>query len=295
MLALSQGEEWRDSELKKILNAYSETPSQPNQQDRQQQDLMEDDVGEARQTLEESSFIKRIVVEAEKAMQSLKEDLAESLVLGYPGERYYIPRSCLERLVGRPTIKLCLPEASDELLDFIASNALKIFAILVYSCCLPTGVDLKSTLQTFKDMHFVDAKLPFSRRNEQCNCHEDEVSCRHKMTSSILGKLGTHCWDLFYTNQWKFLGLEFEADVFDYTLDEQCILPIQVDEGYNEGFFDEVKEGELNQDNVRGFRQVSLAFSKPSIFANGLIYSVLSLVASQSRWLRCQSKESTTA
>lgn len=197
--------------------------------------------------------------DAEEARQNLIDDLAEGLVAGYPDERYYVPRSCLQERVTRATIKRCLPDAEDELLDFVSSSALKIFAILLYSGCLPRRINLESALQTCKDRGLTDIELPLPRHTEQCTCIRDQALCRHRVARDILGERSIHGWQQFYTNQWQFLGLEFETGKFDYVLDEQLILPIELREGHGEGSFGEVKEGELNQDHARSSERVSQA------------------------------------
>jgi hypothetical protein len=195
--------------------------------------------------------------DADEARQILIDDLAEGLVAGYPERRSYVPRSCLQERVTRATIKRCLPEAEKELLNFVSSSAQKIFAILLYSGCLPRGVDLKAALQTCKDKRLTDAELPFPRKNERCICIEDQACCRHEVARDILKKWRTHSWEQFYTNQWQFLGLEFKSDIFDYVLHEQSILPIELRGGHGEGSFGDVREGELNQSHARRSERVS--------------------------------------
>lgn len=195
--------------------------------------------------------------EADKARQTLRNDLAEGLVAGYPEGRDYVPQSCFQKRVTRVTIKQCLPDAQDELLDFILGSAPKIFAILLYINGLPIETTLRSAMQMCKDRCLIDAKLPLPRRSERCGCGVNRASCRHGIARDTLGKWTAHCWEQFYTNQWMFLGLEFVSDVFDYTLDEHSILPIELRDGHGEGSFGEVREGELNQDHAREFERVS--------------------------------------
>lgn len=190
-----------------------------------------------------------------QARHELCDSLAACLVAGYPEESFYVPRSCLEERITRATIRRCLPDAPDELRDFIWSRAPKLFAILLYS----NYNNLESALQTFKDRRLTDRKLPFPRRTERCACTENQAFCRHKVARETLGKWSIRAWDVFYTSQWQFLALEFETGKFDYVLDEQSILPIQLLAGHGEGSFGEVREGELNEDHARDSARVSQA------------------------------------
>jgi hypothetical protein len=195
--------------------------------------------------------------DADEARQILNYDLGDGLVTGYPEQRPYVPRSCLQERVTRATIERCIPDAEKELLDFVSSSAQKIFAILLYSGCLPREVDLKAALQTCRDRRLTDAELPFPRHNERCMCIEDRALCRHEVAKDTLREWKASGWDKFYTNQWKFLGLEFETGIFDYVLHEQCILPIELRDGHGEGSFGDVREGELNQGHARKSERVS--------------------------------------
>lgn len=205
---------------------------------------------------------------------TLKIDLAQGLTAGYPESRYYIPRSYFQERVTRATIQRCLPGIRDELLDFASRSAPKIFAILLYSSCLPS---LESALQKFKDRHFTDAELPLPRHTERCVCSENRAICRHDVARDVLNNL--YGWEQFYTHQWIFLALEFETGVFDYVLDEQCILPIKLCDGHNEGSFGEVREGELNQDHARRSERVSQVVVGTSIIADQTTSRAANLVA----------------
>jgi hypothetical protein len=213
-------------------------------------------------------------IDASKARDELCECLAACLVAGYPEESFYVPRSCLEERITRATIKRCLPDAQDELLDFIWSRAPKLFAILLNS----NYNNLQSALQTFKDRRLTDKKLPFPRRTERCACTESQASCRHKVAWATLGKWSLRAWDHFYTFQWQFIALEFETDKFDYVLDEQSILPIQLLAGHGEGSFGEVREGELNGDHARESARVSQTVDGILIAADLITHSAANLV-----------------
>jgi hypothetical protein len=219
-----------------------------------------------------------VTADAKEARDDLLEKLTEGLLCGYPESRYYVPRSCLQEQVTQATIKRCLPDAQDELLDFTLSSARKIFAILLYAPCLPRKIKLESVLQTCKDRRITDEILPLREQTEQCTCTEDRVFCRHAVARDTLKGWSKDGWVQFYSNQWKFLALEFEANKFDYVLDEQSILPIKLCDGYSEGSFGEVRAGELNQDHIRSSERVSLSLSGRLIIANLVIYRTASLV-----------------
>lgn len=198
--------------------------------------------------------------DADEARERLKLDLTNGLIHGYPEKRQYVPRSWLQKHVTRATITRCLPSARRELIDFILVAAPKIFAILLYSDCLPKipqKISLESALQTCKDKRLTDAELPFPSRTEPC-CSEERTICRHRVAKDVLGNWNDHYWERFCTAQWMFLALEFVTGTFEYILDERGILPIKLCDGYNEGFFGEVREGLLNQDHARTSEQVSL-------------------------------------
>jgi hypothetical protein len=216
--------------------------------------------------------------DADEARQKLLDDLAEGLVTGYPEQRSYVPKSCLQERVTRATIKRCLPEAEEELLDFVLSSAQKIFAILLYSDCLPRGVDLEAVLQTCKDRHLTDAELPFPRKDERCDCIEDRALCRHKVARDILREWRAYGWEKFYNYQWQFLGHVFEDGVFDYVLHEKSILPIKLRDGYGEGSFGDVREGELNQSHARRSERVSREVGGTLNIADCMTYRALNLV-----------------
>jgi hypothetical protein len=223
-----------------------------------------------------------VPIDAVQAREELCDSLAACLVAGYPEKQFYVPRSYLEERITRATIKRCLPDAQDELLDFIWSRAPKLFAILLYS----SYNNLESALQTFKDRHLTDKELPFPRETEQCTCMGKQARCKHKKARETLGKWSKRGWDHFYTFQWQFLALEFETGKFDYVLDEQIILPIQLRVGHGEGSFGEVREGELNEDHARGSERVSQAVGEILIAADSVIHSAANLVISRSNCSR---------
>lgn len=97
-------------------------------------------------------------------------------------------------------------------------------------------------------------------------------------TESSCLDLGDSGWEHFYTDQWKFLAPEFETGKFDYVLDEQSILPIQLRDGHGEGSFGDVREGELNLDHARESERVSQAVGMTLIAADRLIHSAANLV-----------------
>jgi hypothetical protein len=216
--------------------------------------------------------------DADEARQNLKEDLAEGLAAGYPEQRSYVPRSCLQERVTRATIKRCLPGAKEELLNFVSNSAQQIFAILLYSGCLPGGVDLKAALQTCKDRRLTDAELPFPRKDERCDCIEDRAFCRHEVARDTLKEWRVYGWEQFYNNQWQFLGHVFEDGVFDYVLHEKSILPIKLCDGHGEGSFGDVREGELNQSHARRFERVSREVGGTLNIADCMIHRALNLV-----------------
>jgi hypothetical protein len=221
--------------------------------------------------------------DAEEAARELSNRLAECLVAGYPEKRSYVPRSSFEGLITRATIKRCLPGAHGELLDFIWSSAPKLFAILLYSDCLPRDLNLESALQTFRNGHVTDDHLPLPRHTEQCACSKPQASCQHKVARETLEKWSKRGWEHFYTDQWHFLAPEFETGDLDYVLDEQSILPIQLRDGHGEGSFGDVREGELNREHARDSERVSQVVSETSIAANSVIRSAANLATWRSK------------
>jgi hypothetical protein len=222
-------------------------------------------------------------VDAGHAREELCDNLAECLVAGYPEKRFYVPRNCFEKLITRATIKRCLPGAQDELLNFIWSSAPKLFAILLYSKCLPRDIDLVSALQTFRNGHVTDDHLPLPRHTEQCACLRNQAFCQHKVARKTLEKWSKRGWEHFYTDQWQFLAPEFETGDLDYVLDEQSILPIQLRDGHGAGSFGDVREGELNRDHARESERVSRAVSDISMAADSVIHSAANLVTWRSK------------
>jgi hypothetical protein len=216
--------------------------------------------------------------DADKAGRELSKCLAKHLVAGYPEPRTYVPRSSFEKRITRATIKRCLPDAHDELLDFVWSSAQKLFAILLYSKCLPGDITLESALQTFKTRHLTDDQLPLPRYTEQCTCVQDQALCPHKIPRETLAEWDFCGWEHFYTDQWKFLAPEFETGKFDYVLDEHSILPIRLRDGCGEGSFGDVREGELNRDHARESERVSQAVGGILIAADSVIHSAANLV-----------------
>jgi hypothetical protein len=215
--------------------------------------------------------------EAGKARNKLKQGLARGLVAGYPNKKEYVPRGCFQQQVTRATIGRCLPEARKELLDFVSTSATKIFAILLYGCFLPDGISLECALQTCKDGRLTDSKLPLPRHPEDCVCDGDRGFCRHAMVRYIQGEWEVYGWKQFYSHQWMFLAVEFEAGKFDYDLDEECILPIKLREGHSAGAFGDVREGELNPDHVGESRPVSRAIFEILIAADCVTHRVADL------------------
>jgi hypothetical protein len=216
--------------------------------------------------------------DADEARQNLKEDLAQGLAAGYPEQRSYVPRSCLQERVTRATIKRCLPGAKEELLNFVSNSAQQIFTILLYSGCLPGGVDLKAALQTCKDRRLTDAELPFLRKDERCDCIGDRAFCRHEVARDTFKEWRAYGWEQFYNNQWQFIGHVFEDGVFDYVLHEKRILPIKLRDGYGEGSFGDVREGELNQSHARRSERVSREVGGTLKIADCMTYRALNLV-----------------
>jgi len=186
---------------------------------------------------------------SEEARFALASHLDKGLVAGYPDKSKYVTQSHLQNHITRTTIKQCLPNAREELLDFILSSAVKIFAILVYRRCLPPNTSLESALQTCRDVHFDDTQLPLPESTEKCGCGKDQAFCQHEVAKSILPC--DYVWRQFYNTQWTFLALELQEGEFDYDVHGCTILPIELRHGHGEGSFSNVKEGELNQDHAR--------------------------------------------
>ena len=228
--------------------------------------------------------------DAEKARRELRNRLAKGLVAGYPEGREYVPRSCFEELVTQATIKLCLPDAQDELLEFIWSSAQKLFTIIVYSHCLPENITLESALHTFKNRHLTDDQLPLPKYTEQCTCVQSQVFCPHKIPRETLVEWDLLGWEHFYVDQWKFLAPEFGTGELDYVLDEQSVLPIKLRDGHGEESFGDVREGELNPDHASESDRVSQAAYVSSTAADRMIHSASDLVMWRSRSSRTSSK-----
>jgi len=197
-------------------------------------------------------------IDADDARQDLADGLAKDLIAGYPEGKSYIPRDRFEARIDRDAIRQCLPDVPESLLNFVSNSAPRIFAILLYSGCIPVKIGLQAALQACKDSELTDAKLPFPRQTEKCDCYEDAAVCRHRVAGNVLKKWRESGWQKFYTTQWQFLALEFKAGDFDYVLDEQSILPIARLEGHGEGSFGDVVEGELNKHHIGALKRVSL-------------------------------------
>lgn len=112
---------------------------------------------------------------------------------------------------------------------------------------------------------------------------QNQAFCPHKVLRETLVEWSLRGWEHFYTDQWKFLAPEFETGEFDYVLDEQSILPIQLRDEHGAGSFGDVRKGELNGDHARESERVSRVVGGTLIAADSVIHSAAKLVMSRSK------------
>jgi hypothetical protein len=190
-----------------------------------------------------------------------------------------VPEGVIEELVTTDVVKdqiglkvlAEIPEEDqEEVLDFVMSEAKKVFVITV--CANIEGEDLLYAMQLFKDEDINDKSLPIIRDDEvRRRARENKTFAFPASTDSIaLGSEDTlrqeseltridpeeHVWTSgrrmdFYQKQWRFLAPVFRTSDDGSNLNRKQILPfIFMDDGHVSGGFGQVFQVAIHPQHI---------------------------------------------
>ncbi|KAF2011920.1 hypothetical protein BU24DRAFT_266342 [Aaosphaeria arxii CBS 175.79] len=158
----------------------------------------------------------------------------------------FMPEGKVENYITRDTVLAALDltdprkkerkeKKNEELVQFVLTKAMKIFAILVYTRLDRSASHLRKAMEFFKKKNWGDKNLPFRYRDGELvpkNAEKDKCEIWQQISSagSVLaeekGKTqsGTWRWD-FCESQWMFLAPVFSTEEANHDLEEELILP----------------------------------------------------------------------
>ena len=151
----------------------------------------------------------------------------------------FLPENYMEELITEDAIRTELGlgtdstrivESQQNLVEWIHSEAKKVFAIAAYCSLGPTG--MLASMEQFKRCNFNNESLPIDNlRNPNGRTLPRHFRSRDKIWNSQ--RLYT-----FWEHQWKFLVPVFDTKTYNYNLESECIFPfIWKDERPKQGAF----------------------------------------------------------
>lgn len=156
--------------------------------------------------------------------RSLRDLLKPSALDGSHG-RKFLPAHQVRVFVTTATLRSVLPNASQEVIDFVRDRAPKLFLTLVLQ---PDADDaLESLMKACWEHKFTDELLPVDHTKLNCTGGE-HAKC---------GETHAEAFNIFHNEVWNYIhNFEFEQgiflspvftrDKFVYKLGAQCVLPI---------------------------------------------------------------------
>ncbi|CZR49169.1 uncharacterized protein FPRO_12602 [Fusarium proliferatum ET1] len=200
--------------------------------------------------------------EVEKTkLNRLRNTIRHSLQNSVINETTFLPESEIKSLVAPDKIKLLLPNAKPELVDFICKDAKKLFL----TASLHHG-NLQDIMGTFKGHGMTDKYLPIrdlTSEDRYCDVHTEGLQrvCSHEKALEAFHRWDAHdVWN-FYNDQWKFCAPMLNMECISQEFHPKHILPfIKKGTTQKDGHFSTVFEAVIHPSH-----QIGRGSLKPNI------------------------------
>ncbi|WJG37203.1 uncharacterized protein FOBCDRAFT_245552 [Fusarium oxysporum Fo47] len=158
-------------------------------------------------------------------LNQLRNTVRHSLKRSVLSEASFLPESQIKELVTPDKIKVLLPNAKPELVDFICKHAKKLFL----TASLHHG-NLQDIMDTFKYHGMTDKELPIrdlTSENKYCDVHTEGLQrvCSHEKALEAFHRWDTHDVWTFYNDQWKFCAPILDMECSSQEFHTKHILP----------------------------------------------------------------------
>ncbi|KAF5556947.1 serine threonine kinase [Fusarium mexicanum] len=180
-------------------------------------------------------------------LNRLRNNIRRSLQKSVISETCFLPESDIQDLVTPDKIKILLPNARPELVDFICSDAKKLFL----TTSLHHG-NLQDILGTFKDHGMTDEHLPIrdlTSEDKYCEVHTEGLQrvCSHEKALEAFHRWDAHdVWN-FYNDQWMFCAPILSMECSSQEFHPKHILPfIEKGTTQKDGHFSTVFEAVIH-------------------------------------------------
>ncbi|KAI0436888.1 hypothetical protein F4803DRAFT_540664 [Xylaria telfairii] len=192
---------------------------------------------------------------------NFRDEINDALVeSAFDSGRRFLPEGSLKRLVTSKNIRGALAywgtddEETQTLVDFVLTEARKIFIIIVDTNMINVG----DALESLRKSGVTDRHLPLPQELIECKRIKDQLTEKDCHHDAALDAFHKKPWrrsavSAFYHSQWQFLAPLFTPGHVNIKLDAKAILPlVHVGRDARMGFFSEVYEVELHRDHHQG-------------------------------------------
>ncbi|WJG35684.1 uncharacterized protein FOBCDRAFT_241613 [Fusarium oxysporum Fo47] len=168
-------------------------------------------------------------------------------------EAKFLPESEIKKLVTPAKIKLLLPNAKSELVDFICRDAKKLFM----TASLHHG-NLHDIMSTFKYHGMTDENLPIrdlTSEDKYCDIHTEGLQrvCSHDKALEAFHRWDSHDVWTFYNDQWTFCAPILDMECSSQEFHAKHVLPfIEKGTTQKDGHFSTVCEAVIHPSHQIG-------------------------------------------
>ncbi|EXL90465.1 serine/threonine protein kinase [Fusarium odoratissimum NRRL 54006] len=158
-------------------------------------------------------------------LNQLRNTVRHSLKRSVLSEASFLPESQIKKLVTPDKIKVLLPNAKPELVDFICKHAQRLFL----TASLHHG-NLQDIMDTFKYHGMTDKELPIrdlASEDKYCDVHTEGLQrvCSHEKALEAFHRWDTHDVWTFYNDQWTFCAPILDMGCSSHEFHAKHILP----------------------------------------------------------------------
>jgi len=198
-------------------------------------------------------------------LNQLRNTVRHSLKRSVLSEADFLPESQIKKLVTPDKIKVLLPNAKPELVDFICKHAKKLFL----TASLHHG-NLQDIMDTFKYHGMTDKELPIrdlTSEDMYCDVHTEGLQrvCSHEKALEAFHRWDTHDVWTFYNDQWTFCAPILDMECSSQEFHAKHILPfIEKGTTQKDGHFSTVFQAVIHPSHQisHGSLKVSILYSK---------------------------------
>ncbi|KAG7409314.1 Calcium/calmodulin-dependent protein kinase type 1 [Fusarium oxysporum f. sp. rapae] len=186
-------------------------------------------------------------------LNRLRNTIRHSLQNSVISEKPFLPESDIKNLVTADKIKLLLPNAKSELVDFICKDAKKLFL----TASLHHG-NLQDIMGTFESHGMTDKNLPIrnlTSEDKYCDVHTEGLQrvCSHEKALEAFHRWDAHDVWTFYNDQWTFCAPILNMECSSQEFHPKHILPF-IEKGITQkdGHFSTVFEAVIHPSHQIG-------------------------------------------